>query len=93
MSISIGFTQKGKVRWLDFWNVFNKGLHGVQFFEYSSYQEPTVLMNFQHLLLKFQLTSSKILEELIFASFSSLTMVKIEAIGYGHKYEVVFTHC
>ena len=28
----------------DFWNVFNKGLYEVRFFEYSSYQELTVYM-------------------------------------------------
>ena len=37
--ISIGFAQKVPVRLFDFWNIFDKGLYGLQFFGYSIYQE------------------------------------------------------
>ena len=48
-----GFAQKVPVmRQFDFWNVFNKDLYGVQFPEYSSYQESIEFMNFEIFLLK-----------------------------------------
>ena len=37
----------------DFWNVFNKGLHGVRSFEYSNYLQSIVFRNFPNFLLKF----------------------------------------
>ena len=61
--------QKVPARQFDFWNFFNKGLYGVQFFEYSSYQKSTEFMNFQIFLFKFKKHPSKIVEELIFSLF------------------------
>ena len=50
--VSIGFAQKGPVKEFDFWNVFGEGFEGIQFFECSSYQEPTVFMNLQKFALE-----------------------------------------
>ena len=52
--ISVGFAQKGPVREFNFWNIINKGLCGVQFFEWSSNREATVFINFQNFFLKFK---------------------------------------
>ena len=35
--LSNGILLRRPVRYFDFWNVLNEGLHGVQFFEYANY--------------------------------------------------------
>ena len=52
MRISLGFPLQGPVNEFDSWNVFNKGLYGVRFFECLNYQESSVFLNLQNYLLK-----------------------------------------
>ena len=72
--ISIGFSLKGPTREFDFCNVFNKSLHGLQFYECSSYQDSTVFMNLQNFYLKFRYNPSKIIEEFIFPLFLIISL-------------------
>ena len=68
--LSNGILLRRPVRYFDFWNVLNEGLHGVQFFEYANYWESTVFMNFQFFFLKFIQHPPKIVEEMIFVPLS-----------------------